>query len=69
MKRQGSNVISPSTRKPMKKDVFPALHVLNNVEKMIHAGLCVGALAKTWMKRMKMKKDVEDAEKNPRKVM
>lgn len=45
----------------MKKDVFPALHVLNNVEKIIRAGLYDGELARTWTKRMKMKKDVEDA--------
>ena len=63
MKRQGSNIISPCTRKPMKTDVFPALHVLSNVEKMIRAGLYDGELVKTWTKRMKMKKDVEDAEK------
>ena len=47
----------------MKKDVFPALFVLNNVEKMIDAGLYDGELVRTWTKRMEMKKDVEEAKK------
>mmetsp|Transcript_21711 Transcript_21711/g.62272 ORF Transcript_21711/g.62272 Transcript_21711/m.62272 type:complete len:327 (-) Transcript_21711:103-1083(-) len=63
IKEQGDHVISPCTRQSMNTEVFPALCVLNNIERGIHAGVYDGELAETWKQRMKMKKTVEDAQK------